>query len=116
MRRARCNHHAVGPVHGAVGVVEKIPLYSSGYGQPDTVVMPAAVSWSLCQPSTDDVTEIGASVNVAGGRVTTLPVAVYVGSKLTSTSAPEMLAGGHVYRDVEDATMVEVSPPVCHAE
>lgn len=54
----------------------KIPSYSLGYAHPATVVIPPAVSCELNHPLTDWVTELGAEVNVAGGKVRIAAVSV----------------------------------------
>jgi hypothetical protein len=64
------------PVQGAVGVTENTPNHSSGYGHPETVVIPFSVSLALNQPSTDLVTDAGAAVYVSGARVAIGPVFV----------------------------------------
>jgi hypothetical protein len=86
-------HYVVGPVHGAVGVTENIPLYSSGYVQPATAVMPATVSDLSNQPLTGCVIVAGAAVKVGGGKVVTEPVAVYVGRSVMGTPMFDKLGG-----------------------
>ena len=102
----------MGPVQGAVGVVVKIPLYSSGYVQPATVTTPPAVSCGSSQPFTGAVTELGAAVKVAGGMVVIVPVDVYVGMSEMGTTALDIVVGGHGKEAEEDAGIVDVTPPV----
>jgi len=101
-------------VQGAVGVTEKMPLYSSGYVQPATVTTPPAVSCASSQPFTEAVTELGAAVKVAGGIVIIDPVDVYVGIKVTGTTALDIVVGGHGKEADEEAGIDDVAPPVAH--
>lgn len=98
-----------------MGVVVKIPLYSSGYGQPATVTTPPAVSWALNHPFTGPVTELGAAVKVWGGSVVTGPVDVYVGIMDSGTFALDTVVGGHGKAADEEAGIVEVAPPVAQS-
>lgn len=66
----------VGPVHGAVGVTENVARYSSGYGQPETVVTPPRVSDASYQPLKPFVTLLGIEVNVGTGSVMIVAVSV----------------------------------------
>jgi len=61
---------------------------------------------------TEAVTELGADVKVAAGMVMTEPVDVYVGIKVTGTTAAEMVVGGHGKEEEEEAGMDDVTAPV----
>jgi hypothetical protein len=58
------------------------------------------------------VTELGAAVKVAAGSVMIDPVDVYVGIKVTGTTAPDMVVGGHGKEADEEAGIDDVTPPV----
>ena len=75
--------------------------------------MPPAVSWVLNQPSAAFVTEAGAFVKVAGGKVMMAAVSVYVGNRLTGTSAADIVVGSQGNWEVEEAG-IEDGVPVCH--
>lgn len=83
---------------------------------PATVVIPPWVSWASNHPSTLAVADVGALVKVAGGRVMIVAVSVYVGIMLTGTTAPDIVVGGQGNDAVDDAGIVDVVAPVCHAE
>lgn len=102
----------VGPVHGAVGVTANVATYSSGYTHPATAVTPPAVSSVLSQPLTALVSALGAAVNVAGGIVMISAVLVYVGMRLTGTSATLNVAGGQG-NAADELAGIDDGVPVC---
>lgn len=98
-----------GPVHGAVGVVLNIPLYSSGYVHPATAVTPPAVSASLNHPASAEI----CPVLEGGGMVITSPVVVYVGKRFIGTLTPEIDGGGQGKRLVDEGRIsFDDAPPV----
>lgn len=103
---------ATEPVQGAVGTTAKMPSYSLGYAHPATAVGADAVSLGLNHPLALCVTRLGAAVNVAGGIVSIGAVLVYVGRRLTGTSAETRLTGGQGNCEDDDAGMEE-GVPVC---
>lgn len=102
----------VGPVHGAVGVTANVATYSSGYTHPATAVTPPAVSSVSNHPLTVLVFELGAAVNVAGGIVMTAAMLVYVGMRVTATSALLIVAGGQGYA-ADELAGIDEGVPVC---
>jgi hypothetical protein len=66
----------VGLVQGAVGITLKLPVYSSGYEQPATVVIPPDVLALSNYPSKLCVALLGMEVNVGTGIVITVAVVV----------------------------------------
>jgi len=82
-------------VQTAAGTGAAVASQAFGYGHPDTVIIPLDVSAVSYHPSPPEgVVGVGAG-NVAGGKVGTGPVGVYVGSKAALATSP-IDVGGHV--------------------